>query len=207
MDMVGKRVDFEVQLGFEPVSMTRARTRRVVIEREGEAFNDLPAPGDPWCPLTVRARLERMGEVYRQLPHTPDTVMASRVRRDERGKVVEVNEAFRSWMPEPVRELFKDEPGVPRRLMPSDRDIAAAHRIVDVLSKEDRDIAWAIANRMSDRKLGRALHRDGKTAAMRKQDVLHRLARHWNALEWRPDREDCARVEKFFHKKVPCGPK
>lgn len=206
MDMaVEKRAVVEV--GFDPVTMTQARTRLVPIERPGEELPALPVPGDLWCALTVRARLERMGEVYRQLPHSPDTVMASRVRRDDAGKVIEVNEAFRSWMPEPVRELFKDEPGVPRRLLPSDRDIAAAHRIVDVLCKADRDVAWAIANRLSDRKLGKAMRCDGKTAAGRKQDVLHRLAVHWNTMEWRPDREDCARVEKFFHKKVGGVPK
>jgi hypothetical protein len=165
------------------VQRTRhARTR--FVEREKPVVLRDPEPGDRWCALTVRARLERMGEVYRRLPHSPDTRP----------------QPVRSCMPEPLRELFKDLPPAPLRPGVADDDLAAANQIVDVLAERERGIAWAIANRMSDRELGRHIGCHHATAANRKQDVLARLASHWNGLGWRPDDEDIRRARQFVHR-------
>lgn len=143
-----------------------------------------PALGDAWDPLTVRARLERMGEVYRRLPHAPDT-------RPQQ---------VRSCMPTPVREPWKDAAPGPLRLLPDHADIVAAQQVVDALTADERSIAWAIANRMGDRALGRHLRTSHHTAAHRKQAVLGVLTAHWNTLDWWPDAEDINRARRFIHR-------
>lgn len=178
-----ERVEID-QPGLKRVSYRRHATARPVeIERHGEAFLDLPEVGDPWEPLTVRARLERMAETYGRLP---------RVRPS----------AVRSCMPDTVREAWKDEP---RPQASTDRaldevDIEAANVIVDVLTSSQRAVAWAIAQRKSDRWLGRMMGMDGKTASKLKQDVLSDLATNWNMLRFRPDAEDVKRARKFLHR-------
>src|SRR4051812_16978928 len=97
-----------------------ARTRFVEAP-EKPALRQAPRLGDAWCPLTVRARLERMGETYRKLPHSPDTRPGG----------------HRSCMPTPIRELFKDLPAEPLRPGVSDADLAAANRVIDVLTSAE----------------------------------------------------------------------
>lgn len=163
-----------------------ARTRIVEIERHGEAFLDMPEVGDPWCELTVRARLERMGECYRRLP---------RVRPEKE----------RSCMPAPVRERWKDAPKEAGRLTDralDDANLNAANQVVDVLTAEERLIAWPIAQRKSDRWLGRMLGVHNMTAAARKQAMLEALALRWNGLGMRPDAEDVRRAHQFFHNNI-----
>ena len=144
-----------------------------------------PMLGDPWEPLTVRARLERMNEVYGRQPHSRDT---------------RPPQPPGSCMPEPVREPWKDAAPGPLRLLPNHADIVAAHQVVDALTKEERSIAWAIAIRMSDRALGRHLRKSHHTAAHRKQAVLDALVAHWNTLDWWPDAEDINRARRFIHR-------
>ena len=163
-----------------------ARTRIVEIERHGEAFIDMPEVGDPWCELTVRARLERMGECYRRLPKV----------RPSQG---------RSCMPVPVRERWKDAPKEEGRLTDralDDANLNAANQIVDVLTAEERLIAWPIAQRKSDRWLGRMLGVHNMTASARKQAMLEALALRWNGLGMRPDAEDVRRARQFFHNNI-----
>jgi DNA-binding CsgD family transcriptional regulator len=159
-----------------------ARTRFVPIKTP--VLARAPELGDPWDPLTVRARLERMGETYRRLPGA--------------GVVKPIQP--KSCMPEPLRELFKDLPATPLRSGVTDADLAAANRVIDVLTARERGIAWAIANRMSDRELARHLGVHHTTAAARKQDVLKMLAEHWRTLDWMPDAEDINRACRFIHR-------
>lgn len=157
-----------------------ARTRFVepVVPPEPELV-----PGDRWCPLTVRARLERTAEAYSRLPRPGP-------RRNPG-----------SCMPETVREMWKDaakEPSSDAAL--KDRDLNAAHQIVDVLTGPERAVAWAIAQRWGDSRLGRTLGVSHHTAAARKQQVLVELARQWNGQALRPDREDINRALRFIHR-------
>lgn len=163
-----------------------ARTRIIHIERHGEAFLDMPEEGDLWCPLTVRARLERMAECYHRLPKV----------RPPRS---------RSCMPVPVRERWKDAPKEEGRLTDralDDANLNAANQVIDVLTAEERLIAWPIAQRKSDRWLGRMLGVHNMTAAARKQAMLEALAHRWNGLGMRPDAEDVRRARQFFHKNI-----
>jgi len=163
-----------------------ARTRFVDRAKTSEPPR-LPELGDPWCPLTVRARLERMGETYRRLPHSPDT-------RPQQHK---------SCMPTPLRELFKDFiEALQHKLGVTDADLSAANQIIDVLTSAERNIAWAIANRMKDRELGRHRHTNHHEAAKAKQNTLAMLVAHWNTYEWKPDAEDVRRASRFMHRKM-----
>ncbi len=161
-----------------------ARTRFVEKPKSVEPPR-LPELGDPWCPLTVRARLERMGETYRRLPHSPDTRPGG----------------YKSCMPTPLRELFKDLPAEPLRPGVTDVDLKAANQVIDVLTESERSIAWALANKWGDRKLARAMRCHHATAAKAKQDVLAQLVTHWNTLDWKPDAEDVKRASRFIHRK------
>lgn len=167
-----------------------ARTRiEVQIERHGEAFNDLPEVGDPWCPLTVRARLERMNEAYNRQPKV----------RPGREKCA---------MPAVVREKWKDAAKDPKEdegrkdREAEDADLNAAYQIVDVLSESERLIAWPIACQKSDLWLGKRLGCHNMTAAKRKQKMLTHLAIKWNGLGFRPDAEDVRRARKFLHREI-----
>jgi hypothetical protein len=166
----------------------RASVKFVEIERHGEAFLDLPEVGDPWCDLTVRARLERAAEAYGRLPE------------------VKLREHPRSCMPEVVRERWKDEPKEQRRPLTdralADADLTAAHQVIDLLTREQRPIAWAIAEKMSDRKLGKALGCHNMTAARRKHAMLLELAHHWNGLGLRPDESDVKRAAAYLGKNI-----
>lgn len=172
-------LDEEVEWKGE--AYTRHARTRFVEARPIALAPRAPELGDAWEPLTVRARLERMGETMRRLPLP---------------KPADV----RSCMPEPKREMWKDMPAEPLRPGVTDADLNAAYQVVDVLTEAERGIAWALANRVSDRELGRWMRCDGKTAAARKQAVLAQLAAHWNTLTWRPDAEDINRARKFVHR-------
>lgn len=162
-----------------------ARTRFVPVEIdidvEGEAFLDLPEVGDPWEPLTVQARLERMAETQSRLPR----IRPARVR---------------SCMPDTVRERWKDAPKeelTDKAL--DDDDLGAANQVIDALTAGQRPVAWAIAERKSDRWLGRKQGVHHQTAAGRKQAMLKMLADHWNKLDWRPDAEDIRRARQLLN--------
>ena len=181
-----------------------------VVDREGKTFGGSyrvharsrfrqrePAPeapktpelGDPWCPLTVRARLMRMAETFRQLPHTPDTKPGG----------------HRSCMPEPMREIFKDQPGEPMRLRVPKADHDAAMQVLDsliTLNRLFKIVAWHIANNISDRRLGRYVRRDGKTAAKLKLQLLDRLAVDWNARGWPLQAEDVREASVLIHRNI-----
>lgn len=191
----GKLIDGKV------VTRTRhARTRIVDIERHGEAFLDLPEVGDPWEPLTVRARLERTAEAYGHLPKAGP-------RKNPK-----------SCMPIPVRQKWIDaakEEGQSESELDQaldERDdyaVKAAHQVVDALpagddvdAAEKRLIAWAIAQKKSDRWLGRKLGCHNMTAAKRKQEMLATLADEWNRLDWRPDAIDVKRARRFLHNNI-----
>lgn len=161
-----------------------ARTRFVAVARPCHVAPEL---GDPWCELTVRARLRRMGDVFRRLPHTADTRPAT----------------YKSCMPTPVREIFKDQPGEPMRLGVTAADMSAARQVLDSLWMLDREsliVAWGIACSLSDRRVGRELSCHHATAANRKQQVLGILAAKWNLLGTLPDatdiRDACASLDK-----------
>jgi hypothetical protein len=137
-----------------------ARTRFVSVARPQHTA---PEVGDPWCELTVRARLHRMADVFKRLPHTSDTRPGG----------------YKSCMPDPVRELFKDLPGEPMRLGVAASDMSAARQALDGLWMLDREgliVAWGIAARLSDRRVAKELGCHHTTAAARKQDVLGLLA-------------------------------
>ena len=144
-----------------------------------------PELGDGWCPLTVRARLERLAYVFRQVPHDPDTRPAQ----------------VRSNMPEPVREIFKDQPGEPMRIPVDKADLDAAKMVLNhmiTLHRLWRIVAWSIANRIGDRRLGAYLHKDRRTAATLKQKLLARLSTEWPGA---PDEIDIADARDFLHRK------
>lgn len=200
MELHAERREVEVRLGLDELIEVdqvglkrasyrkRAATRIIAIERHGEAFLDLPEIGDPWCDLTVRARLERMNEAYNRRPRvTPGRE--------------------RSCMPTPVRgwgdaAKTKEEREHVKDRDAEDSDFNAADQIVDVLADHERPVAWAIATRMKDRVLGRKLGVHHATAAKRKQEMLTHLAIRWNRLGFRPDAEDVRRARRFVHREV-----
>lgn len=150
----------------------------------------LPEIGDGWCPLTVRARLQRMAEVFRRIPHTPDT---------KPGKE-------RSCMPTPLREVFKDQPGEPMRIPPNRADLAAAMQLLDSLVKRQsrlqRVLIWGIAAKLSHRHLARQLCCSHPHAAKRVQQMLVVLAAEWKANGWAPDAIDIERAGELIHRNI-----
>ncbi len=160
-----------------------ARTR--FVEGKKPEKPELPQLGDPWDTVTVRARLERMGETYRRLP----------------GSGVLKPQQIKSCMPTPVREPWKDAAPGPLRQGVSDADLAASNVIIDALTAGERGIAWAIANRTSNDDLSKLLNCSPPTAGARKLAVLEVLAKHWNTMSWRPDAEDILRAHRFLHRK------
>jgi len=178
--------DVEVEVGLDERTMTRARTRFVERRPPPEPPRP-PELGDPWCRLTVRARLLRMAETFRRVPHTPDTKP----------------QGHRSCMPEPLREVFKDQPGEPMRLPVGKADLDAANQVLDslvTLNRLNKIVAWHIANRLGDRRLGRYVRRDGKTAARLKQKLLDRLAHDWTARGWPLQAEDVREARALIHR-------
>lgn len=168
-----------------------ARTERVVeIDRPGEAFLAEPEVGDLWEPLTVHARLHRLAAVFRKLPHTPDTKPAG----------------YRSCMPEPVREIFKDaRPGEPMRLPVNADDYRAAMALLDVivsLTDDQRLVLWGLACKLSNRRMGKHLHCHHLTVAKRKIEVLDIMVRKLNTMEMRPDERDIEQARELIHRKL-----
>ncbi len=178
------------QPGVKRLSYRRRATARFVAV---VADDEPPAPptlGDPWEPLTVRARLHRMAEVFRRVPHTPDT----RPQRE------------RSCMPEPLREIFKDQPGEPMRLPVARADYAAACQVLDDLVKRQsrlqRVVIWGIAARQSHRQLAKTLCCSHVHAAKRIQQMLTVLAAAWNAQGWRPEQVDIDAACELIHRNI-----
>lgn len=175
-----------VELGLDD-RKTHARTR--FVPRQVVPVPKGPMLGDPWCPLTVRARLQRLAEVFRKVPHTPDTKP----------------QQIRSNMPEPVREIFKDQPAEPMTLPVGNADMTASKQVLDslvTLSRLNRIVAWSLANEVGDRKLGRYIRRDRRTAATLKQKLLAFLASDWSARGWAPDAVDVSGAQEFIHKNL-----
>lgn len=180
------------------VTRTRHARTRFVIDRPGDELPDRPVPGELWSPLTVRARLHRMAEVYRRLPHDPDTRPGTE----------------RCSMPTPVREYWKDEPASTFvRHVVSQADQAAARQVLDSLvglwrEPETLMVVWAIAiekmrGRPKPEDLLKALHMSDRTLRRRKLEVLDELVRDWNGNHrWRPDLVDCAKAYAFIHRNV-----
>ncbi len=163
-----------------------ARARFATTTRASEP-PEPPEIGGAWCPLTVRARLQRMADIFRRVPHTPDTKP----------------QGHRSCMPKPVREIFKDQPGEPMRLPVGSADLAAATQTLDsfvTLTRLNKIVGWHIANNISDRRLGRYIRRDGKTAATLKQKLLAFLAFDWNERGWTPEAEDIRMARDLIHR-------
>lgn len=171
--------------GYTPATYrVHARTRFIAVPRPQ---NVAPTLGDPWCPLTVRARLNRLSDVFKRVPHTADTRPAG----------------YKSCMPEVVREFWKDQPGEPMRLGVSSADMSAAKQALDglwMLDNEQRIVAWGIAARLSDRRVGRELGCHHNTAAQKKQDVLGVLAVQWNLAGSIPDAIDIRDAIAFVSK-------
>src|SRR5262245_51151874 len=59
------------------VPRTRHARTRFVEPRQKPRRPRAPDIGDAWCPLTVRARLHRLADVFRQVPNDPDTKPAT----------------------------------------------------------------------------------------------------------------------------------
>lgn len=145
---------------------------------------------DGWDHVLVRSRLLRMAEVFRQLPHTPDTKPGT----------------YRSCMPEPVREIFKDQPGEPMRLPVSRVDYAAAMQVLDSLialpTRLEKVVLWHVANNISNHKLASYIRRDRRTAAKLKQQLLERLAARWNEARWPVEPADLVGAQLLTHRNL-----
>lgn len=166
-----------------------ARTRFVDQRCEQPKTPRLPEIGDPWEPLTVRARLQRMAEVFRRIPHDPDTRPGG----------------HRSCMPTPVREMFKDLPGEPMRVPVSRTDFTAAKQVLDsliTLTRDQRIVAWGIANNLGDRRVGRELGTHHHAAAKAKLALLAFLAADWNRRGWESEEQDVRAARDFIHRDI-----
>lgn len=181
------------EVEYRGKSFTRhARSRFVERPKEPEPSKP-PQLGDPWCPLTVRARLHRFAEVFRRIPHTPDTKPGG----------------YRSCMPDVVRELWKDQPkdkGLEAiRLVVDSTDRTAAFQLLTSLIsfKFDRDkfaLWWGIANKLSARRVARELRCDHKTVSTRMLKLLEELSIDWNRRGWATEAADIAIAEKLIHR-------
>ena len=201
--------EFRVRTGLDEVVLRRAptkpgehrfvertrhaRTERVVeIEREGEAFQVLPEVGDPWEPLTVHARLHRLADAYRRIPHTPDTKPMG----------------YLCGMPEPVREPWKDaakDKDATMTLPVTSAEHAAADALLDLLialTDEQRLLAWGLACRLPNRKMSKHLHCDHRTVGKRKLEVLDMLVARLNASPHRPDGRDVEGARSLIHRNI-----
>jgi len=175
-----------VELGLDDRS-TRARTRFVDKAPAPKPPRE-PEVGDPWEPLTVRARLQRVNWVLRQ----DRTVRPQQVR---------------SCMPEPLREVFKDLPGEPmRRVVPSADQDVVNQVLIDLLrfkaDDEGKAVIYAIVEKTSGEDLGKTLHCSPNHARTLMKRMLDRLAIDWNTLPWRPDAKDIERAKKLIHRNI-----
>jgi hypothetical protein len=172
------------------VQRTRhARTRFVTVELEKPVPLRDPEVGDRFDQVTVRARLIRFGRVWRRVPHTPDT----RPQRE------------RSCMPEPKREIFKDMPAVPMRLPVPSVDMTEAVQVLDAYlpmheDAERKALWWAVADKESDREMGKRERCHHATAGKRKLIFLEALAKDWNERGWRVSLGDVVEARKLLHR-------
>lgn len=180
-----------VELGLD-ANATRARTR--FVERASPpAPPKPPEVGDAWCPLTVRARLQRVNWVLRRDPRV------GHYGRDP--------EQMASCMPETVREMWKDQPGVPTRLQvpAADQDVITT-TLTDLLRFKDDDegkaVVYAIVEKTSGEELGKTLHCSPTHARTLMKRMLDRLAIDWNTRSWRPDARDIERAKKLIHRNI-----
>lgn len=188
MDVDRSGQDVEVEIGLDAVTRTQARARFVARKRPAEPPKP-PELGDPWCPLTVRARLQRMAEVFRRLPHTPDTKPGG----------------YRSCMPEPLREIFKDQPGEPMRVPVGSADLKDAMQVLDALiqmTTAQRILAWGVAAKVPASTVARYLRCSDKTARKRLLGFLEATWSDWNRREWTPNERDVTLARQFIHRKV-----
>ena len=187
MDRSGQ--DVEVEIGLDAATRTRARAR-FVARKPAQEPPKPPELGDPWCPLTVRARLQRMAEVFRRLPHDPDT----RPGRE------------RSCMPTPVREIFKDMPPDPMRVPVAQADYNAACLVLDDLVKRQsrlqRILVWSIAVKLPHREIAKQLCCSHTHAGKRVQQMLTILVAAWNGYGWKPDAADIERARELIHRNM-----
>lgn len=180
--------DVEVDVGLDPATMTRARTRFVARRPAPEPPKE-PELGDPWCALTVRARLKRVGWVLRQDPR------------------VGPRENPPSCMPETIREMWKDQKGEPMRIpVPSADQDAVTNVLKDLLrfrhDDEGRAVVFSLTEGMGGDKLGELLHCSDTHARKLQKRMLDDLAASWNRLPWRPDARDIERAKKLIHRNV-----
>ena len=187
---MGKVLVVETGLAEEVAYRGQAYTRHArtrFVERAKPVEPEVPKLGDPWCPVTVRARLQRVNWVLTKDPKVGPADV-------------------RSCMPEPVREVFKDLPGEPMRIPVPRADQTATNltlqSVIGFKDRDDRLVIWAIAGSISDRDLAPMLGVAPNTAASRKLAMLARLAADWNARGWQPDVVDVARAESLLHRKV-----
>ena len=88
------------------------------------------------------------------------------------------------------------------RKIQADRD--AAMQGLDslvTLTRLNRIVAWSIANRIGDTRLGRYIRRDRRTAATLKQKLLAFLVSDWQRRGWSPDAIDVSAAREFIHRK------
>jgi len=179
------RTNLDDEIVHRGKSYRRHASTRLVDTPPAEAPRE-PALGDPWEPLTVRARLHRLAWVLSKDPR------------------VGPRENPRSCCPEPVREVFKDQPGEPMRMpVPrADHDAvnATLQNLLRFVDERDRAVIFAIAARTSNRDLGEALRCHHITAARRIEEMLALLAGHWNNLGSRPDQVDIDRATRLIHR-------
>lgn len=191
-DVVFTEHDEVIDRGGHGIKRSSYRLRastRIAKPKASKAVADQPQLGDPWCSLTVIARLQRMADVFRRMPHTPDTKP----------------QGHRSCMPDIVRELFKDQPGEPMRLRVGNDDYTAAMQTLDsfvTLNRLFKIVGWHIACKIGDRRLGKYIRRDRKTAAALKQLLISRLITDWNARGWKPDQEDIENAGQLIRRKI-----
>lgn len=188
MDVDRSGQDVVVETGLDPVTRTAARSRFRARRKPDEPPKP-PELGDPWCPLTVRARLQRVGWVLGRDP------------------LVGPRENPKSCMPEPVREPWKDQKGEPMRIpVPSVDQDAATHVLTDLLRFKDDDearyVVFSIAEKMGGDKLGELLRCSDTHARKLQKRMLDDLAVAWNRYSWRPDARDIERAKKFIHRNI-----
>lgn len=202
MDIDRSGQDVEVDLGLEEraggrlvngkvVTRTRRARTRFVHRRKGagEAAPSLPVIGGDWCPLTVRARLQRVG-----------WVLAKDAKPGPRKNP-------KSCMPEIVREVFKDQPAEPMRIPVPSADQDAVNAVLKDLMRfryddEARYVVFSIAEKMGGDGLGELLHCSDTHARKLQKRMLDDLAKAWNGYTWRPDARDVERAKKFIHRNV-----
>ena len=178
----------EVEVGLDEVTRTAARSRFVAKAKPVEPPR-APVLGDPWCPLTVRARLQRVGWVLKKDP--------------EPGP----RENPKSCMPEIVREMWKDQKGEPMRIPVPSADQDAVNEVLNDLLRfryddEARYVVFSIAEKMGGDDLGKLLHCSDTHARKLQKRMLDDLAVAWNGYTWRPDARDIERAKKLIHRNV-----